>query len=509
MTAASLQLTAAGDPAGGDGVSTIGARSVAGAGGGKISVAGSFALAIVNHTATASLGGTAHLTGDATIGATSSLVTTVAALPAGVGVTSSGQLGIGASVALALVTHTTTASVTADGQLVGAHDLTLAASTTDASSAEARMGAKGGKVALAPAIAVTLATVTTSAFDRRRCADDALGCAGHHGHAARDSHHHRLGSGAGCRHRGRRRRARLDDRERRGDSIARPQRHRDRRGRVSMHRASRHPPRRQRRRRRARRRTAPTPATRRTPVAAPATASTSRSLTNATTPSTESTANGGAGAGSAAAPSASTSQGKVNAAAAVAITLATVHAEASLATGITVHVGRDAHDRECREHGCLVFSANGSASQGATATIGAAVAITLANITNRAVVPAGVTVSAHDLADHGGRRRRRCRHDVDIRCPGDLGRRRRQGLGRGSVALAVVNQATTARLDGTATLTGGVGERRRRIGGIHRRVRAARGRGRDIDRAARARGIRRSRAHHRHDRCARSATASR
>ncbi len=76
---------------GADTTSTYGAQSIAGAGGGKISVAGSVAIAVVNQATTAGVYGTVVLTGgDATLTAGSTAATTVKALPAGEGVTSTG-----------------------------------------------------------------------------------------------------------------------------------------------------------------------------------------------------------------------------------------------------------------------------------------------------------------------------------------------------------------------------------------------------------------------------------
>src|SRR6185437_8154572 len=119
-------------------------------------------LAIVKVSTRAAVDGAAALSaGDASITAGSNASTVVSALPA-LGGVSGTTAGVGASVALALVTDTTSASLGNGGALTSAKNLTLSSTAVDSATAEARMGAAGGKVALAPAVAVTVSTVTTS-----------------------------------------------------------------------------------------------------------------------------------------------------------------------------------------------------------------------------------------------------------------------------------------------------------------------------------------------------------
>ena len=145
-----------------DATSTYGAQSTSGAGGGNISVAGSLALAVVNQHTLAELDGTVALSGgDAAITAGSAASTTVKAEPTGGGVSST-NVGVGASVALNLITDTTAAQLSNGIAITGARNISLTATATDAALTEARMGAAGGSVAITPAVAVTLSTVTTT-----------------------------------------------------------------------------------------------------------------------------------------------------------------------------------------------------------------------------------------------------------------------------------------------------------------------------------------------------------
>src|SRR6185437_3452629 len=163
VKAHALTVSATVTPNGGDITSTYGAASVAGAGQGKISVAGSVAIAIVNQATQAELAGAVTLTGgDVTVTAASKATSTVSAEPTPGGVTAT-NVGVGASVALNLITDTTTATLDDGISLTGAANVTLNATAGDAAITEAKMGATGGKVDIAPAVAVTLSNVTTTA----------------------------------------------------------------------------------------------------------------------------------------------------------------------------------------------------------------------------------------------------------------------------------------------------------------------------------------------------------
>src|SRR5690606_34843319 len=112
VTAGSLAIAASGSP------STVTADATAGAGGGSVSVAGSVAIALVDRITEARLDGAAQLTGALTITAESELEVAVTALPALDGV-SGESVGLGASVAVAVVDDATTAAIGA-GAAAGA-----------------------------------------------------------------------------------------------------------------------------------------------------------------------------------------------------------------------------------------------------------------------------------------------------------------------------------------------------------------------------------------------------
>jgi len=77
------------------------------------------------------------------------------------GVSGAASVGIGASVAVAIVDDTTTAELT--GTLNGGRNLVLYATTTHLETTTAKTGAAGGKVAISPAVAIALSNITTTA----------------------------------------------------------------------------------------------------------------------------------------------------------------------------------------------------------------------------------------------------------------------------------------------------------------------------------------------------------
>ncbi|HEV8535697.1 MAG TPA: hypothetical protein VGR87_08260, partial [Candidatus Limnocylindria bacterium] len=147
-----------------DGRHDFAATATSGAGGGKLSVAGSFALNIVHLHTDATVTGTGTVaagSGGVELSAASNARSQSLALPAQGGASGASKLGLGAAVALNFVEHTTRATV-ADGATISGHDLSLSAASADDMSTDARTGAAGGGVALAPAVAVALSNVTAS-----------------------------------------------------------------------------------------------------------------------------------------------------------------------------------------------------------------------------------------------------------------------------------------------------------------------------------------------------------
>src|SRR5439155_1197203 len=147
----------------GDGRDDFAATATSGAGGGKVGVAGSLALNIVHLSTEATISGTvAAGSGAIELSAASNARSIAKALPANGGTNGASKLGIGASVALNLVDDTTTASITGTAVISG-RDLTLRASAAHDMSTDAETGASGGGVSIAPAVAVALSNITTTA----------------------------------------------------------------------------------------------------------------------------------------------------------------------------------------------------------------------------------------------------------------------------------------------------------------------------------------------------------
>ena len=133
ITAASLTLSATTT---GSTASAYGATAVAGAGGptSKISVAGALGLNIVNLTTDAELDSPATLTGgNATLTAAADATSVASATPARPGWRHRRWVW-GPSVALNLITDTTTAVIDNGVTLTGADNLTLTATDTDAAT---------------------------------------------------------------------------------------------------------------------------------------------------------------------------------------------------------------------------------------------------------------------------------------------------------------------------------------------------------------------------------------
>ncbi len=147
--------------------SAFGATSISGAGGSSVGVAGSIAVNIVVDTTTSDVEGataSAALNGAAlNLNATANLANTALATAqqAGDGSTS----GVGASFALNVVNDTTIAGLPQNAQITGGKDLTINATDTDSSTTTANGGASAGSgsLALSAQVAITLANVTTSA----------------------------------------------------------------------------------------------------------------------------------------------------------------------------------------------------------------------------------------------------------------------------------------------------------------------------------------------------------
>ena len=161
VIAQGLVITVGMTDAGGDTDHAFGANAVSGSSGGGIGIAVSLALNIVNLDHTAALNGSATVTtgGDVAITADSLAVSTVSATPSAAVV--AGKFGVGASVALNLVTDQAIATIDAAATVdfAAANNVTLLASGGHSMMTTAEAGAGSTGVSLAPAIAVAISNV--------------------------------------------------------------------------------------------------------------------------------------------------------------------------------------------------------------------------------------------------------------------------------------------------------------------------------------------------------------
>ena len=141
---------------GGDTTNTFGADAKAGAGGGKVGIAGALALNLIDVSSTAEIHSGAAVNaggGDVELEAQSNSSTTAKALPDGPA--SGGQVGIGASVAMNLFSQDLTrAQVGANASIDNANNITLTAASDSDTVAEAEAGA-AGSIALDAVVAYT------------------------------------------------------------------------------------------------------------------------------------------------------------------------------------------------------------------------------------------------------------------------------------------------------------------------------------------------------------------
>jgi hypothetical protein len=148
----------------GEPVDTVTATAKSGAGGSKVGIAGSVALNIVTITSRASVAGGASVAlgaGASRIDAEGAVLATAKAEPSDEGVTG-GQVGVGASFAMNLIT-TTTEAVAEDGATLTAGAGLAVSATSDLSTVtEASAGAAGG-IAVDASVALALLNQTTTA----------------------------------------------------------------------------------------------------------------------------------------------------------------------------------------------------------------------------------------------------------------------------------------------------------------------------------------------------------
>lgn len=165
ITANGVAVRAGMTDVGGDTSNAFAAEAKSGAGGGKVGIAGSLALNLVDVAATAEIHGGAAVNaggGDVEVAAESASGTTARALPDGPA--SGGQVGVGASVALNLFSRDLArARIRENATLNGAGDLRVAATSDSDTVAQAEAGA-AGSIAVDAVVAFTEVKQTTEAI---------------------------------------------------------------------------------------------------------------------------------------------------------------------------------------------------------------------------------------------------------------------------------------------------------------------------------------------------------
>ena len=169
VTAQGVNVTTGMTDVAGDGsdlVNTFEAEAKSGGGGGKVGIAGSLALNVINVSSTAEIksnAGVAAGGGDVSVAAGSASATIAKATPHDGG-GQGDKVGVGASVALNLFTQDrTTAAVRQNAGIGGARDLEVRATSDSDTTAEAEAGASGS-VALDAVVALTEVKQTTEAL---------------------------------------------------------------------------------------------------------------------------------------------------------------------------------------------------------------------------------------------------------------------------------------------------------------------------------------------------------
>ncbi len=141
------------------------ATATSGAGGGKVGIAGSLALNLIKAQTSAEIAGGASVnagSGASAITADQRITASASALPTATGGASGGKVGIGASVALNLITDTTEATLSDGAAFTGGASLAVSANSTLSTTTKAEAGAAGG-VAIDAVVALAMIDQTTTA----------------------------------------------------------------------------------------------------------------------------------------------------------------------------------------------------------------------------------------------------------------------------------------------------------------------------------------------------------
>jgi hypothetical protein len=146
-------------------VNAISASATSGAGGTKVGVAGSVAINIVNDTSQALIETGASVAaggGDVALTSLNNATDTASAVPATDSGASGGKVGIGASLALNIISDTTQSEIQDGAALTGAGGVTVTASSPHTITTTAKNGA-AGSVAVGAGIAIVIASDQTTA----------------------------------------------------------------------------------------------------------------------------------------------------------------------------------------------------------------------------------------------------------------------------------------------------------------------------------------------------------
>jgi hypothetical protein len=167
LSAPTIDIKATAPTASDDDVHDDSASATSGVTGENVGVAGALAINIVSNTteATVPSGSTVSAVGDVLFSAQDSVTESADAEPPDgyVGGVGGGDLGVGAGVALSIVSNTTLAELMNTAQLTGAHALAFTADSVDSVSTNAESGSSGGSVSISPSVAISVVTNTTTA----------------------------------------------------------------------------------------------------------------------------------------------------------------------------------------------------------------------------------------------------------------------------------------------------------------------------------------------------------
>ena len=141
------------------------AMAFSGNGGANIGVTGALAINVAGDTAQAAILGSASVnagSGDVTLTAADSVGATSSAMPTSDSPTSSGKVGIGASVALNIINETVTAQLADGATLSNANNLSLSTTSSDTVTTTAQMGGSAGSVSITPAVGLAIVKNTAN-----------------------------------------------------------------------------------------------------------------------------------------------------------------------------------------------------------------------------------------------------------------------------------------------------------------------------------------------------------